>query len=208
MIKIRQFENYKKSNEFTSKEAYDILERNIKVPKGWYLHGRNNTKEFANSEWPTQFTKDIEIALSYGKNGSVWIARPTKDADVLDFSSEHSSDMNKFIKNLKKFFDKSDETYIEGFDEIKTDMQLSQGINEITFEDFEEEVRKSLCPKNIVDSAEGYDNSTWWGLLTYSGGTYDSYPDFIITPDGAVLIPGSNKIEAVNLTELAEGYIK
>ncbi|HNQ21082.1 MAG TPA: hypothetical protein PKI46_08485 [Bacteroidales bacterium] len=46
------------------------------------------------------------------------------NAIVLDFSSEHTSDMNKFIKNLKKFFDKSEETYIEGFDEVKNDIQI------------------------------------------------------------------------------------
>jgi hypothetical protein len=202
---------------FTPEYAESILEGSEKIPDGWYVHGRRNDKKFGNDDWPTQFTQDIEIANSYGRKGSVWIARPTNKATVLDFSKYRTKDLDKFVLHLKEFFDafKNGERYPDELDPIIEGISNHYSVNaeDLEWKDFEEEIRNTFTPHRIVDTAEAYDSSEWINLLQFYNGLHGDWPDFIETPDGAVLMPGSaSTIEAYNLTEIAsqlnEAYTK
>ena len=180
-------------------EARAILYREKPIPAGWYVHGRNSTNDFVNDSWPTQFTERLDVALAYGQTGAIWMARPLPDAVVLDFGSPYSEDMDRFIENIMPLIE--DETPPSEIEKLARFLTSDSEDDPYDREKIVETIRSSFAPKDIVSSAEAYDESDWINLLGYYTGRGDRWPDFVITPDGAVLIPGSHKVEAVNLTE-------
>lgn len=204
MIKIRTFEGYKKptSLNLTKEDAQSILSGEMKLPNGWYLHGRSNRNQFLNDRWTTQCTIFLDVAHSYGKNGSIYLLKPTNNAIVLNFENENTFDMNSFIKNLKKWYNKNEEETVTEIAIVINEIQLSMKYD--GFETFEKEIRKAFSPKDVVATAKAYDNINWWSLLRFYSGKEDIWPDFIKVKNGAIVIPGTNKIEAINLTDLAK----
>lgn len=188
------------SEVFTSKQALDLLSQRMPIPVGWYVHGRNLDKKFMNDDYPTQFTRDMETALQYGRHGSVWIAKPTHDAKVLNFSSTHTNDMNKFVSIIQKAVEKewSETEFL-----VKAAELVNQADTHGDLERFvDSEIRQNFAPKKLVDSAQAFDDSDWLNLLDlWPGGS----PDFVETPDGGVVMPGSRKMMVFNLTDLAKG---
>jgi len=192
---------------FDVNKARDILNGNIEIPEGYFVHGRSTNKKIFNDKYPTEFSFDIEVAKSYsGKNGSVWIAKPKANAKVLIFSSVNSRDMNSFVANLKRIYSKDGFTndYIKP---VARDIQLNIP-HELDWDTFENEIRINFCPDDIVNSAQAYDNEEWLDLLNLYTGKLTSGPDFIETPDGGVCLPGrAFKMEAYNLTELSKTLV-
>jgi hypothetical protein len=199
----------KTKNNFKSKEfAEKLLDGEVPLPDGMYVHGRRPGKEYGNDEWPTLFSTNIDTAKSYaGNGGSVWLAKPSAHATVADFFNEHSEDMNRFIEKLHGIWElyKKDELNQEDRDLIETiynDISAATDEDEVSFDTFEREVRQAFAPRDIVDTAGAYDNPDWWALLKFYN--EDGGPDWIITPNGAVMMPGrKDAIESYNLTEQA-----
>ena len=119
--------------------------------------------------------------------------------------------MAGFLNNLEKAFKKGN--HESDFMELFSDCFTQDEFYRINWDSFkingslvEEAICSSFSPKDIVASAEAYDNYSWWKFLEYYGSSLgDSWPDFIYTPDGGVVIPGSAKeIIFVNLTDLVK----
>lgn len=192
----------------SQEEASAILDREKPIPGGWYVHGRSPGVEFVNDSWPTMFSNDIETAKYYGRRGSVWMAIPSDDAVVLDFEGMRTPDMNRFMKNMEQvhrwYQDEllDSETY-EAYASVLEGVSGGRGIpiDELGWDTIEEALREEFTPEDIVDTARAYDSADFLNLLQFAITTRSNWPDFIKTPDGAVLIPGSDKVVAVNLTE-------
>lgn len=201
-----QKENPVQSNPMSSGPDYSlVLSGEKEVPEGWFVHGRSPEKAFGNSDTPTLFSRDIPTAKMYaGKQGDVWMSRPMKNSDVADFSSPYSDDMNKFVSNLRPYFDKGTVPEINAVKEQFANA-LGVGGDSIGWEAFERELRKAFSPRDIVNSAEAFDDDVVWSLLDLYKGKWGSWPDFVMTPNGAVSIPGrSSKLENINLTNLSK----
>jgi phage-related protein (TIGR01555 family) len=182
---------YTSKDDFTKDDLNKILDGEIDLPDGWYIHGRNDTKTFGGSEYPTQFTTDPEVAKSYaGEVGGIHIIKPSEKSTSINFSSPYSDDMDNFINNLREVWeDQKDES---PFSDVIEQISAAKGLEDISFEDFEEAVREEFSPENIVDSARAYDSEDFTALLGWATGTDgDDWPDFIETKDGAIMMPGA-----------------
>lgn len=181
----------------TRADAESVVE-DEKPLKGWLLHGRRDGK-FSNA-WPIQLTQNASSANGYaaGQKGQVWAFRPNAKTRVADFTDTNTADMDAFIEALRPLFESG------RVNEIRDQVAGSLGIepDEVTFEQFEADVRDNFTPADIVDTAQAYDDHVSINLLEhYPGG----YPDMVKTPDGGVIIPGAKgNVDGVNLTALAE----
>lgn len=171
-------------------DAEKILEREMPIPKGFFIHGRSPGKKFGNSSWPTQYSLDVEVAKGYaGEDGEIYISRPKPNAIVADFTSENSPDMDAFINRLKDKFETPQDLFERaGLDGFGTDWSWGRA---------EQWIRDDFTPSDIVSSAQAYDAGESINILEfYPGG----WPDFIYTPDGAVMLPGSeNMVDSIRL---------
>jgi hypothetical protein len=193
--------------------AKDILTGDEPIPDGWYVHGRSTDKKIESTSYAIEMTQDIDIGNQYaGNQGNVYLMKPKPNAVVADFSSD-SKDMDQFIENIGTVYewyenDELDQETREMFDEIIGDIKSATGEEDVDFDMLSDQIRSAFAPESIVDSAGAYDNPTWMGLLTfYQAPQLDNWPDFINTPDGAVMPPGAlPKIDTINLTEKSGGY--
>ena len=168
--------------------AYQCYENKI-IPKDWFVHGRRK-KEHLDTNYCIQLTQDWNVANSYsGKDGTVWLIKPKKKSQVLDFTNRKEA--NDFyywlIYNLYKY------------DSIRQDIEMHVDIDFDSFilqdkevvkdrEKFENRLKRILDieynPKDIVNSAGAYDSQNWQEpLYDYKEGI-----DFVITYDGAVIL--------------------
>jgi len=189
------------------KTATDLLEFDIRIPEGFYVHGSHSNKDKIDTTgYPIQFTRNMDVATQYaGSYGVVWMLKPKSNANTIDFSSSRTSDMNRFIGYLKKMW--NNPKYSSLFDPVKENIANSEGsssIDDVSFEDFEDDVRNNFTPSKLVNSAEAYDDDTSIALLEYA--TSRGWPDFIYLPkQTAVLMPGSEKnVELYNLTRISK----
>lgn len=189
------------AGDVTPEMARSILDGISDIPDGWYVHGRARSEKLTDG-WPIQMTRSVDIASGYaGNSGSVWMIKPKAGSVVADFSSSDSADMDKFISNLRAVYaDQMESGEGQVYDLVS---ELNTG-EEIDFEKFEEYVRDEFTPAKIVDSAQAFDNDMWINLLQYFNGTRNGWPDFVVVPSGAVVMPGMySETENVSLTKLS-----
>ena len=150
------------------------------IPDGWYVHGRAvaaNGSDPLDTGWVVQLSKDIDAADHYaGESGSVWFIKPQNGANVLDLSGGDRASWGTLAKAfLKSFHDGS----------------LPSDMPNLSARKAWESVKGEFSPKNIVSSAQAYDNPKWVAWLYEKTGA-----EFVHTPDGAV---------AIDHTRLARG---
>lgn len=197
-----------KPQPITKDQAHSIVmdEDNSAIPEGWFLHGRSGGQKLSD-DWPVMMTRDASVAYGYGpaRSGSVWALRPNEKTASADFTSQNSADMDKFIAGLKAVYSQKSKQEGSAFDEIKKSIASRNGSSpsSVTFKDVEEYIRDAFSPRNIVDHAGAFDEPVELDLLQhYPGG----WPDFVLTPDGAVALPAAHRnMDAINLSSLLDG---
>jgi hypothetical protein len=181
----------------------DILDNAGEIPEGWFLHGRNPGKKFGASEYPTQLTRSANVAKSYGSKGEIWAAKPKESAKVANFFSPTSKDMRKFLQNIKEAHaEATGEGLLSPIQDVLDEIATAKGISpdDLDIDEALAEIGKAFSPSDIVNSAEAYDNPAFTSLLEYFGSPRgQAWPDWIHTPDGAVMLPGSEGIETYRL---------
>jgi mannose-6-phosphate isomerase-like protein (cupin superfamily) len=133
-----------------------------KVPKNWFISGRGEHR--AEDSGILQATNRWEIGEQYSRGGYMIVFTPKSDSNVMNMMD---------VKVRKKIV----EDLIQDFEEGNLDYDLDQDCK-MWFENVKDDEErenniKSLedgfLPKNIVDSAENYDNPALYSWL------YDKY---------------------------------
>jgi hypothetical protein len=177
------------SDVITKQKAQKILEGEQGIPEGWFVHGRKGRQDI-DTNFVKQMTRNIDVANGYaGEGGSVWLIKPNAKTKIADFTHPESKDMDEFIKNIKSRFNSPEELL---------DKYNLKGAMDPDWDSIESYLRNDFTPSNIVSSAQAFDDADITNILeNYPGG----FPDFVKTPDGAILMPGSEgKIDKINLT--------
>lgn len=144
-----------------------------KVPDGWFVHGRARRTDLDTGD-VLQMTRNTDVAESYGKDGSVWMARPRDGANVLDLSSDSTPAMNQVARAAVDDFRSGRLPFL---DEIESALG-----RDATDADIDMIVREEFSPSDIVTSARAYDNDAFKEWLA---DRFDR--PFVITKDGAVI---------------------
>lgn len=144
-------------------------------PAGWWVHGRSGRQDLETGH-VLQMTRSNGVGMQYGASGSVWYLRPKADAHILDAST---------VEGKAKIR----EALIEGLENGTLPMSYERMEEEFYDEEGElkpeavEKYVEAFNPKNIVDSAEAFDDVDWcswlWERLE---------PDMVVTQDGAVVL--------------------
>lgn len=190
---------------WTQDSAREIVEDDGDVPNGWFVHGRKDGDKLTDN-WPIQMTADSSTATGYaGSRGSVWAIRPNAKTKVADFSDYGGEDLGKFIDALQARWEDDRLEIGSPVGAVVNAIADRDGVDadEVSFADFEDYVRDTFIPSDIVSSAGAFDSDLDMELLRhYPGG----FPDLVKTPDGAVVMPGSARnVDAVNLSAVSRG---
>lgn len=174
------------------------------LSNGWledndiYVHGRAKTKSDNLEDMGLVLTtQDMDVASDYSGYGDGKIYFFKKPAKYLDLSSRDSEDMDLVVERA---------ITSDAFDDY-----IEYGVKERESE-IERIVREAFAPKDIVDSAQGFDNPDFYDWF------YDEFGsdyDFVETPDGGVILNSENVEYAVlpwdpdwNLSEFEEGGLE
>jgi hypothetical protein len=152
-----------------------------KLPGDWFVHGRAKRGDL-DTGGVLQGTQSPNTAMQYaGRNGgSIWAMRPAPDSTVLDFTSTSTPD----IRNV---------TAAALRDDRKGVLPFSDDLANIPPAARSEAIRESFAPRDIVNSAQAFDDQYWTDWLHQT-----RKPDFVKTPDGGVAY-GPDGVEAIRL---------
>lgn len=151
------------------------------LPKGYVVHGRR-TKKDLNTGWVIQGSYSWEVAKQYaGNQGTIWLIRPNNDANILK-----EKDIKAFCAWLYKELLKGE------YPEIRNSYERGNAFEELNKEDVLADLLDNYNPKDIVCSAQAYDNIDWQDPL------YDYGIDFVYTENGAVVLD-LDKIEGIQV---------
>lgn len=151
------------------------------LPGDWFVHGRAKRGDL-DTGGLLQGTQSPDTAMQYaGRNGgSIWAMRPAPDSTVLNFTSTSTPD----IRNV---------TAAALRDDRKGVLPFSDDLANIPPAARSEAIRESFAPRDIVNSAQAFDNQNWTDWLHQT-----RKPDFVRTPDGGVAY-GPDGVEAIRL---------
>lgn len=174
------------SVDVTPDVARSLFERDT-IPEGWMVHGRYGRQDLDTGS-VIQLSEDWGVAESYGKNGSMWMIKESSPETLLDLSGQNTADMAKVVEKAIK-------DYEAGALPWADDVRQAIG-RDPTIDDIEYAVRSEFAPKNIVDSAQAFDNEGWVSWLS------DSFQGkaIIKTPDGGVVLDPS-KVKKVKVAD-------
>lgn len=170
--------------------AYDLY-MNGKLPDGWYLHGRRG-REHLFTGHVIQCSFEWETALNYsGINGSIWLIYPKKND--MNFTYTNSPDLIKFVDWVYEKLVKGEYEFLlndiisanynkNDIDSIQ-DFLINEKIN------IKEIIKDEFTPRNIVDSAQAFDNEEWIDILK----DYNKKIVFVHTPDGGIIMDQYSK---------------
>lgn len=132
------------------------------VPDGWFVHGRGGRQDLETGN-VIQTTTNPSIAEQYAgrRGGSVWMLKPSDDAKVLDLTDEAT--VASTVAKLRK---------------ARDDGSLSPALDDIVDNASDEELASSIAPRDIVNSAELFDDRDFVSWLWESEGV-----QFVRTPD-------------------------
>ncbi len=148
----------------TAKEYYE----NYTLPEKGWVHGRHDKLPLTNNAI-TMWTKSWDVAKQYSKKGLMWMAIPTNDTIIVDLTDPEVIDT--IIKDL--------------YHDYATNLSFSPDLKAILDSTNVEDIRDTLNPINLLDSAEMWDN------LDFISWYYEKYlPDdtIILTHDGALIL--------------------
>ncbi len=163
----------------------------VKLPKGWYLHadtGKGYGKVIPSQKYAIQaYSSEAQNPWAYMTGEGDFAFRPTSKAKVLDLSSSTTDDFIKLKKQLEKQIKSGrvEETALEHINEY-----LDGNIDDIM---------RSFSPESIGDSAQAYDNLDFVNWLRDT-----TEADFVITPDGGVIIGDASKMQQVRLSDFKD----
>lgn len=122
----------------------------------------------------------LESQYAGRKDGSIWAMRPAPGSSVLDFTAPNTPDIRKVAADALRA-------------DRRGTLPFSDDIADIPAAARSEAIRDAFAPRDIVNSAQAFDNQNWSDWLHQT-----RKPDFVRTPDGGVAY-GPDGVEAIRL---------
>jgi len=190
-----------KGNENPVISAFKKAEKSdkVKLPEGWFLHadlGNKYSDKIISGKHSVQFygsdASDPWVYADWSGEKGYFAVKPNKDAKIIDLSSTNTNDSSALLDKLNEQIEsgKVEETSLEHIKEYLDNGETA------------DEIIDSFSPEEIGNSAEAYDNVDFVNWLRETSGA-----DFVITPNGGVLIGDANKLEQIKLSKYTKSQL-